>query len=195
MRSITTLAAALIALQFCGCSTMNNTEKGALVGTGMGAVVGTAIGAATGNPRTGAAIGALGGAVAGGAIGNEEDEKENRYALAQASYERDAAQARLGLTDVVMLHQQGTTPNVIVNQIHSTGSTFALSTADIQYLTQQNVPGPVIEAMQNSRARPVVARERVIVREEPVYIGRPHCYPYYCRPHGPRFGFSYVQVR
>ena len=36
-----------------GCSSMNNTEKGAGIGGALGAGLGLAAGAATGNPRTG----------------------------------------------------------------------------------------------------------------------------------------------
>jgi uncharacterized protein YcfJ len=179
-----------------GCETMNNTEKGALVGTGMGAIAGTALGAATGNPRTGAALGALGGAVVGSAVGNAEDKRETKDAIRQASHDAAVTANRLGLTDVVQLSQQGTDPDVIINQIRSTGSTFNLSTADIQYLTQQQVPGKVISAMQTSPGRVVMPRERVIVQETPVIVERPWpyyhpCYgPWHC---GPRIGFTYVR--
>lgn len=173
-----------------GCKTMSNTEKGAAVGAGMGGIAGTAIGAATGNPRTGAALGALGGALFGGAIGHDEDLREKDAAILQASAERDAAQQQLGLMDVVTLSQQGVDAEVIANQIRSTGSVFALSTADIQFLTQQSVSPLVIRTMQETRQR---QRPRVVVRDSPVIIER----PYYYAPCPPPFGvgFHYMRVR
>lgn len=177
-----------------GCRHMNNTEKGAAIGSGMGAIVGTALGAATGNPRTGAVVGALGGALVGGAAGNAEDERQKDAAIIQAHAERDAAQAvnaRLGLTDVVSLCQQGTDPDVIINQINATGSTFTLSTSDIQYLTQQNVPARVIRAMQTSRGRSAAQPPQIIVRESPVIIER----PIYYGPPPFRWGFHYHYCR
>jgi uncharacterized protein YcfJ len=178
-------------LLFSGCRSMNNTETGTVVGTGVGAGVGTAIGAATGHPGAGAIVGAAAGAITGGAIGNAEDKREQKVAIAQATYERNAAiaqaqaGARLGITDIVTLTQQGTDPDVIVNQIRSTGSTFTLSTADIQYLTQVNVSPKVIQAMQ--AARPGVVPQTVVIRDGgPVIVPAPvpaviveRPYPYY----------------
>jgi hypothetical protein len=185
-----------------GCEHMNKTEKGALIGSGMGAIAGTAIGAATGNPRTGAVVGALGGGLLGGVAGNSEDRRDADAAVQQARHERDAAQeqaSRLGMIDVVTLVQQGTDADVIVNQIAATGSTFTLSTADIQYLTQNQVPAKVIRAMQDSARRPssTAVRERVIVRDAPVIIERPWYGPGWYAPPPPPigFGFHYVKVR
>lgn len=174
-----------------GCSTLNNTEKGALIGGGVGSVAGTIIGHATGNPRTGAVVGALGGAAVGGLAGNAEDKRERadeRAALQQAAAEARAdAQTPLGLIDVVKLTQDGVHPNVIVNQIRTTGSTFQLSTADIQYLTQNNVDPRVIEEMQVSRPRRYGSApppRTVVVREPaPVIIERPvYPVPVYAPP-------------
>ncbi|CAN5365468.1 hypothetical protein BH11PLA2_BH11PLA2_42620 [soil metagenome] len=190
-----TMIITLLAAGLTGCEHMNNTEKGAVVGTGMGAIAGTAIGAATGNPRTGAAIGALGGALVGSSIGNAEDKKENAAAIRQVTHERDAAAVRLGITDIVTLNQQGTDPDVIINQIRSTGSSFNLSTADIQFLTQQQVPGKVITAMQTARPTAVVVpRQQVIIQEDPVIIERPYYGPYYGRGYYGRPGV-YVRYR
>ena len=167
-----------------GCSTMNNTEKGALVGGGVGSVVGTAIGAATGNPRTGAVVGALGGTALGAIAGNKADERDR--AIERAEVREAAPQyASLGLMDVVNLSRGGTDPEVIVGQIRNTNSSFSLSTTDIEYLTQQGVAPRVIRAMQDSRGRP--APQQVIVREAPVIIERP-VYPVYGPP---AIGFHY----
>lgn len=56
-----------------GCSTwdkLNQTEKGAVIGTGAGAAVGGAVGG-----TKGAIIGGAGGGVTGGIIGHEADEE------------------------------------------------------------------------------------------------------------------------
>lgn len=179
------LCAAVALAASTGCSTMNNTEKGALVGGGVGTVVSTAIGAATGNPRTGAAVGALGGATLGALAGNKQDKLDRAVEHA----EHVAAQnPQLGLIDVVNLSRGGTDPEVIVNQIRNTGSTYSLSTTDIEYLTQQGVAPRVIRAMQDSRGRAAP----VVVREAPVIIERP-VYPVYGPPvYGPpAIGFHY----
>ncbi len=167
-----------------GCSTMNNTEKGALVGGGVGGVVGTAIGAATGNPRTGAVVGALGGTALGAIAGNKADERDRAVERAESREAAATQYASLGLMDVVNLSRGGTDPEVIVGQIRNTNSTFSLSTTDIEYLTQQGVAPRVIRAMQDSRGR---APQQVIVREAPVIIERP-VYPVYGPP---AIGFHY----
>lgn len=189
MLRTTRLAVALVAvgsaLAGTGCSTMNNTEKGALVGGGVGAVVGTAIGAATGNPRTGAAVGALGGTALGALAGNKEDRKEQSIERAELQQAAAAQATYLGTADVVNLSKQGTDPDVIIAQIRNTNSTYNLSTGDIQYLTGEGVSPKVIRAMQDSRVAVVSPRQRpVIVREVPppaVIIERP-VYPIYAPP-------------
>jgi hypothetical protein len=65
-----------VTLSLSGCSTwdkLNDTEKGAVIGTGSGAVLGGAVGG-----TEGAVIGGVGGGVAGGLIGHERDE-DRRY--------------------------------------------------------------------------------------------------------------------
>jgi len=177
---------------------MNNTEKGGLIGAGVGAGLGTAIGAATGNPKTGAVAGTLLGGGLGALAGHNADKRdEERAEVRQASADQVAAeasrQAQVGLIDVVTMVQQNVSADVIINQIRSTGSTFNLSTKDIEYLSANNVPPQVIRTMQDSRQRAYgpPLRERIIVREAPVYIER----PIYYAPPPPAFGFQYSHVR
>jgi Glycine zipper len=193
----------VMSLSATGCSTMNNTQKGALVGGGVGSLVGTAIGAATGNPRTGAVLGAAGGSALGAIAGNSEDRRDNelekaelRQAAANAQAQAAQQAAQLGMADVMELTRQGVDPSVIVNQIRSTNSTFNLTTSDIQLLTQQQVSPTVIRAMQESRVRNSPVRERVIYRESPVIVERP-VVPVYGPPiYGPpAVGFHYSHVR
>ncbi|MGY5350985.1 OmpA family protein [Wenyingzhuangia sp. IMCC45533] len=56
------------ASMFVGCSSMNNSSKGGLIGSGAGAAIGAGIGALIGGKK-GAAIGAISGAAVGGTTG------------------------------------------------------------------------------------------------------------------------------
>lgn len=58
----------LSASMFVGCSSMNKTSKGGLLGSGAGAAIGAGIGALIGGKK-GAAIGAISGAAVGGTTG------------------------------------------------------------------------------------------------------------------------------
>ena len=58
-----------------GCSNMNRTGKGAVVGAGAGAVIGGVIGRATGSTARGAIIGAAVGGTAGAVIGRQMDKQ------------------------------------------------------------------------------------------------------------------------
>jgi hypothetical protein len=173
---------------------MNNTERGAVGGGVFGTAAGTAIGAATGRPLLGAAIGGLAGTAGGALIGNEADKDEARrreIIQAQQLADAQAAQQRLGITDVIELSKAGQDPQVIINQIRSTRSTFQLSTADLNLLKANGVSDRVIAEMQVARAAPsrVVVQEpapviyesppRVYVRPAPVVVvgGPPR--PYY----------------
>ena len=182
-----------------GCSTMSNTDKGVGLGGLVGAGVGTAIGAATGNPKTGAVVGGLLGAGLGGAVGSEADERDRERAhakeMAQVSAAQSVADARkMGLIDVVQMNQNGIAPQVIVNQIRSTGSTFNMSPADLNYLTEQRVPNEVIVAMQSAQATTIVrpGRPRTVYVQEPetVIYERPYYRQVYIAPQ-PSIGFSY----
>lgn len=58
-----------------GCKNMNNTTKGAVIGTGGGAAVGAVIGKTLGNTAAGAIGGAVVGGTAGAIIGGNMDKK------------------------------------------------------------------------------------------------------------------------
>jgi outer membrane protein OmpA-like peptidoglycan-associated protein len=77
-RKLTVVIAAVVAL--AGCAEMNQTQKGALIGSGSGALVGALAGQAIGRDTTstliGAAAGAAAGGIAGGLIGNYMDKQE-----------------------------------------------------------------------------------------------------------------------
>jgi len=60
-----------------GCSSLSNTEKGAVIGAGAGAAGGAAVGQATDNTAEGAILGAVIGGAAGALIGQRMDRKAN----------------------------------------------------------------------------------------------------------------------
>jgi len=134
-----------------GCSHMNQAQTGAAIGGALGTAAGLGVGAATGNPRTGALIGGLAGAGIGGLIGNEADKEERRQQmeLQQAAVSTGNIPQRLGLTDIVHLTQQGHDEQVIINQIRATGSTFQLTTSDLDWLKANGVSPRVIAEMQS----------------------------------------------
>ena len=58
-----------------GCSSLNKTQKGAVIGTASGTAMGAIIGKATGNTALGAVIGAAVGGATGAVIGNKMDKQ------------------------------------------------------------------------------------------------------------------------
>lgn len=135
---------AALLLGSTGCSTMNNTERGAVAGGVLGGLAGTAIGAMSGNAGAGAAIGAGSGAILGGLAGNAEDRQERR----EAAW---AARNALSLNDVVQMSQRQIDDQLIINQIHSSSTVFNLSGQDVIYLRDQGVSQRVISALQAHR--------------------------------------------
>jgi Glycine zipper len=146
-------------LLVAGCET--HTGTGLLAGGGLGALAGGAIGAATGHVREGALIGAAAGATLGGVTGAAADHHEYRQAV-----RADAQRRALGLQDVVSLTQSGTSDQIIINQINTSGTAFHLSGAEIQWLHDNGVRDGVIEAMQATANRPPV----VYVNEPPPVV-------------------------
>ena len=72
-----TLATTLVA---SGCSSLNRTEKGAIIGAGAGGAIGGVIGNQTGSTARGAIIGAAVGGVVGAIIGNQMDKQAGELA-------------------------------------------------------------------------------------------------------------------
>ncbi|HUR52764.1 MAG TPA: glycine zipper domain-containing protein [Gemmataceae bacterium] len=167
-------------LASAGCATKTGT--GALAGGGIGAGLGALVGSATGNAGAGAAIGGALGAGTGAVVGSaaDSDDRERReIRQATAVAQAQAQQGRMGITDVVSMVQHGHSETVIINQIRSSGSTFQLSAADLDYLKSANVPDRVVIEMQNARAAgPVIVNPpRGVVYADPpplvVYERRP----------------------
>ena len=63
------------AILLSGCSSMNKTQKGAVVGTAAGGTMGAVIGKASGNTALGAIIGAVVGGATGAVIGHQMDKQ------------------------------------------------------------------------------------------------------------------------
>lgn len=141
-----------------GCAARNNTETGAMVGTGVGGVLGALIGGESGHAAGGAVVGALAGATVGGLAGNAEDAREERdAAVAQAQYNQHlAAQQAVTNLDLMTMAQAGLSDQVIVNAVQTRGGQFDLSPAAIIELKNRGVSDSVILTIQNqNNVRPV----------------------------------------
>ncbi len=165
---------------------MNGTERGAVGGAALGTGAGAVIGAAAAhNPLAGAAIGAVTGTAIGALAGNQADKEDNRrrevlqaQALADAQYQ----QQRMGISDVIGMTKDGHDPQIIINQIRKTRSTFDLTVSDLNMLKANGVQDSVIAEMQAAQAvaptRVVVRQPRTVIYESgPVYMPRPFYAP------------------
>ena len=94
MNSMTRKTVALVlavgAIGTSACASMNNKERGAVIGAGAGAAVGGVIGNQTGSTARGAIIGAVVGGAAGAIIGHQMDQqaKEIDQSIPGAKVER-----------------------------------------------------------------------------------------------------------
>lgn len=152
--SRTAIAVAILGLALSGCANMNNTQSGALAGTGLGAFAGAILGEASGHPGAGALIGAASGAVAGGLIGNAEDAREDRdAAVAQAQYQNAKSRAlanAISEADVVTMTRNDVGDEVITNAIRTRGCRWDGTPEAVIRLKHEGVSDRVIAAMQNS---------------------------------------------
>lgn len=84
------IALALGSMVLGGCASLNNKEKGAIIGAGAGAAAGGAIGRANGSTAKGAIIGAAVGGTIGAVIGHQMDQqaKELEQNIPGATVER-----------------------------------------------------------------------------------------------------------
>ncbi|MGH7475136.1 MAG: OmpA family protein [Longimicrobiales bacterium] len=82
MNRATTLAmlAALAIMGTTACSSLNQRERGAVIGAGVGAAAGAAIGSQMGSTTKGALIGAVVGGAAGAVIGHQMDQQAEELA-------------------------------------------------------------------------------------------------------------------
>jgi hypothetical protein len=137
-------------LLLCGCSSMNNTESGALGGGLIGAGIGGLIGAVTHRPVEGALIGGALGAGTGALVGNSEDKAEQRQEIRQAqatAAAQDAAARAPHLEDIVAMTQHGVAPSTIIMEIRNSRAFYQLNTQDIVYLKDHGVSEDVINEL------------------------------------------------
>jgi len=71
--SVIKILSVILIIGLVGCSALNQTQKGAMIGTGAGAAAGAVAGALLGDTAKGAIIGAVVGGAAGAIIGNQMD--------------------------------------------------------------------------------------------------------------------------
>lgn len=90
MRVTLTSLLGVAMLASAGCASMNNKERGAVIGAGAGAAIGGVIGNQTGSTARGAIIGAVVGGAAGAVIGHQMDQqaKELDQSIPGAKVER-----------------------------------------------------------------------------------------------------------
>ena len=176
-----------------GCEHLSGGEKGALAGGGLGAVTGALISKATGNKAgVGAVASGAIGAISGALIGDSQ-EQTRRYAdqqLAQAqAMNPTTVHGDMSLNGIIGMSNQGLTDATIINQIHSRGVRYNLSSYDVTHLKQHGVSERVIQAMQNTALSPAThvqphTRTRTIIYDRrPVYVAPP--------PPRVGFGISY----
>ena len=94
----------IAATMLFSCSSMNNTQKGAVIGTAGGAAAGGIIGRAAGNTALGAIIGATVGGVTGAVIGKQMDKQaeEMKNNLPDAKVERVGEGIVVELNDKIL---------------------------------------------------------------------------------------------
>jgi outer membrane protein OmpA-like peptidoglycan-associated protein len=73
-------AVVAVAALLSGCSSLNQTQRGAVIGSAAGGAVGAAVGSATGSTARGAIVGAAVGGVAGAVIGAQMDRQREELA-------------------------------------------------------------------------------------------------------------------
>jgi len=149
-----------------GCShTDQGIVGGGILGAGLGALAG-----GRRNAGAGALIGGATGAVVGGALGSREDSRDRRVAAVEAAAAQSVNRGPVTVDDVLTMAASGTSDSVIISQIRTTRSTFALSNDDIVRLTNARVSESVVREMQATTGRPVVGVRPVHVYERvPVY--------------------------
>jgi hypothetical protein len=153
-----------------GCSSMNDTEKGAVTGGAIGAGTGALLGSLTHHTGAGALIGGGIGALSGGLIGNAVDQSKKEQDAKLAAATAPPPQAPLQLVDIARMAQEHVSDDIIINQIRTTRSVYApLTTDQILWLRQQGVSETIIREMQATAYR----YPRRVYTEAPVVVYEP----------------------
>jgi len=147
-----TFTAAILGMGLTGCESMNNTQRGAILGSGGGALAGAIIGHQVGKKKEGALIGALAGGAGGALLGRNEDVKEERdAAYAQASYERNQRHVqakRMMNKEVIDMARQGISDQTIIQAIQNNGVEFRGTSDEIIWMQKNGVSQTVMAEMQ-----------------------------------------------
>jgi hypothetical protein len=171
------LGCALAVPLFAGCSNLNHTENGALVGSGIGATTGAIIGHQSGHGDGGALIGAAAGALGGALVGNAQQMTEERdaavVAAQQAEWRRQADAQAITNQDVVRMTRGGLSPDVIAGTIRNQGGRFDLSPDALIMLKSEGVNDSVIQSMQTSGGPRFVAAPTTVTSPAVVTVPGP----------------------
>lgn len=133
-----------------GCA--NQTQTGALVGTGVGTGIGAVIGHQIGKGKEGAMIGAAVGAASGALLGKKEDEKEEQETInrnvAYRENQRHAQERAMSNYDVIEMIQSQVSDAIVISSIQDRGGAFDTSPQAIINLKKSGVSDTVVMAMQ-----------------------------------------------
>lgn len=134
-----------------GCA--NQTQTGALVGTGAGAGIGAIIGHQIGKEKEGAMIGAAVGAATGALVGKKQDDQDEADAInrnvAHREAQRHAQEQAVTNIDVVnMVQSKEVSDAIVINAIEARGGMFDTSPQAIISLKKAGVSDTVVMAMQ-----------------------------------------------
>jgi len=203
IRSRAWSVAAFVVLACAAQGCANNTGRGAIAGTALGSGVGALVGMASGQPEAGALVGAAVGGGLGTAIGADADYREKARADEIELANANAAAANppitrgpLSIDDLVAMSRpdaegRRVSDDVLIEYIRSTGSSYDLAPADLQFLSANGVSDRVQKEMLASRNRaPSTLRiaspstRTVVVHEAaPVVIYERPFMPMYYRPY------------
>ena len=136
---------------------------GAAIGAGAGAIVGHQRGHAGSGTAIGAGIGALTGGLIGNALDGQDEEMEERSALAEArvaaAHEEVRQAEALSPLDVIRMSQAGVSDDLIIAKMDQAQAHYRLSAAEIIDLQLSGVSDRVIRRMLEAPPRPIAARQ------------------------------------
>lgn len=176
-------------------SAQTNSQRDAVLGGVAGAIIGGIAGHQNDETSEGVAIGGVAGAIAGHVLGTAKDnsiQQQHHYQqqAAQAEQQRQYQQAvqlqkAVSIDDAIALSNSGVSPQLIINQIRSSGVQQEIGVSEIIAMHQNGVSELVINEMQQSsvggpapttivtQEPAVVVEPAVIVAAPPVVVARP----------------------
>jgi outer membrane lipoprotein SlyB len=147
-------------LSFNSVSAQTNSQRDAVLGGVAGAIIGGVTGHQNDETTEGIAIGGVAGAIAGHVLGKSKDiniQQQYRYQqqAAQAARQQQAQRAAqlkkaVSIQDAIALSNSGVSPQLIINQIHSSGVAQEIGVSEIITLHQNGVSELVINEMQQA---------------------------------------------